>query len=75
MLAYTNEEQEAITETQVAYPDIVLEWVMKFITGEADPEADWQAYLDALNGTGLQTYVETAQAAYERTSYYEANFG
>ena len=75
VLAYTNEEQEAITETQVAYPDIVLEWVMKFITGEADPEADWQAYLDALNGTGLQTYVETAQAAYERTSYYEANFG
>ena len=75
VLAYTDEEQSAITEIQVSYPDVVTEWTMKFITGEADPEADWLAYLDALNGTGLQTYVETAQAAYERTSYYEANFG
>ena len=46
-----------------------------FITGEKDPEADWQAYLDALNGIGLENYVKTAQAAYERNPYYEANFG
>ena len=73
-LSYTDEEQASITETQVAYPDVVTEWVMKFITGEADPEADWQAYLDALNGTGLQDYLKVAQAAYERTTYYQANF-
>lgn len=75
VLEYTNEEQAAITETQVAFPDEVLNWTMMFITGEKDPEADWQAYLDALNGIGLENYVKTAQAAYERNPYYEANFG
>lgn len=75
VLAYTNEEQDAITETQVALPDEILNWTMMFITGEKDPDADWQAYVDALNAVGLETYVQTAQAAYERSSYYEANFG
>ena len=75
MLTYTDEEQSQITQIQIQYPELIEEWTMKFITGEADPEADWQAYLDALNGTGLQEYIKTAQGAYERTTYYEANFG
>ena len=57
VLAYTNEEQEAITETQVAYPDVVTEWVMKFITGELDVDADWDSYVTSLNNLGLQTYL------------------
>lgn len=73
-LAYTDEEQAAITEIQVAYPDAIEEWTMRFISGEKDPEADWQEYLDALNGLGLENYVKTAQTAYERTTYYQANF-
>ena len=57
VLAYANEEQEAITETQVAYPDVVTEWVMKFITGELDVDADWDSYVTSLNNLGLQTYL------------------
>ena len=75
VLEYTNEEQAAITETQVAFPDEVMNWTMMFITGEKNVDADWQAYLDALNGIGLENYVKTAQAAYERSPYYAANFG
>lgn len=75
VLEYTNEEQAAITETQVAFPDEVMNWTMMFITGEKNVDADWQAYVDALNGIGLENYVKTAQAAYERSPYYAANFG
>ena len=74
MLTYTDEEQSQITETQVAYPDEVMAWMVKFITGEADVDAEWDAYKAALDGIGLQTYLECSQAAYERTIYYQSNF-
>ena len=74
LLTYTNEEQDKITETQVAYPEEILAWTMKFITGEADIDGDWDAYKAALDAIGLQTYVECSQAAYERTIYYQSNF-
>lgn len=73
-LSYTDEEQASITETQVAFPDVITEWTMRFISGEKDPESNWQEYVDALNGIGLQEYVQTTQVAYERSSYYKANF-
>ena len=75
ILSYTDDEQSAITEIQIAYPEVITDWTMRFITGEKDPEANWQEYLDALNGIGLQDYLKTAQAAYERTMTYQANFG
>ena len=48
---------------------------MKFITGELKVDADWDSYVKNLNDLGLQTYLECAQAAYQRTVYYSANFG
>ena len=73
-LNYTPEEQDKITEFQIAYPEEILNWTMKFITGEADIDGQWDAYKAALDALGLQTYIECSQAAYERTVYYQANF-
>lgn len=73
-LTYTDEEQNQITEFQVAFPDEILSWTMKFITGELDVDADWDSYVTSLNNLGLQTYLDCSQAAYERTVYYESNF-
>ena len=73
-LNYTPEEQDQITEFQIAYPEEILNWTMKFITGEADIDGQWDAYKAALDALGLQTYIECSQAAYERTVYYQANF-
>lgn len=73
-LTYTSEEQDQITEFQIAYPDEILSWTMKFITGEADVDGQWDAYKAALDALGLQTYLECSQAAYERTVYYQSNF-
>lgn len=74
-LSYTKDEQEQITEIQIQYPELITEWTMYFITGEKDPEKDWEEYVKTLNDNGLQTYLTNAQAAYERTVYYAANFG
>lgn len=73
-LSYLPEEQDKITEFQVAYPDEIMSWTMKFITGEADIDGQWDAYKSALDTLGLQTYIECSQAAYERTIYYQSNF-
>ena len=45
-----------------------------FITGEKDPtnDADWQAWLDAANDLGVNTYIEKTQSAYERTAQFKA---
>ena len=74
VIEYTNEEQEAITEIQIQWPETLLEWVIFFITGEKDPtnDADWQAWLDAANDLGVNTYIEKTQSAYERTAEYKA---
>ena len=75
MIEYTNEEQEAITEIQIQWPEKLLEWVMYFITGQKDPnnDADWNAWLDVANNEiGLATYIEKTQSAYERSAQYQA---
>lgn len=74
MLTYTDEEQSQITQIQIQYPELIEEWTMKFITGEANVDNDWDAYISALNGAGLQTYIDCTQAAYERSVYYQSNF-
>ena len=74
MLTYTAEEQDQITDFQILFPDQILEWTMKFITGELSVEADWDTYVNEMKNQGLDTYLECAQAAYERTVYYQANF-
>ena len=70
------EEQDEITDIQILWPELVMEWTMQFITGEIDPadDAAWQNYVDEMNNQGLETYLGYAQAAYERTVYYQANF-
>ena len=74
LLTYTDEEQAQITETQVEFPELIEEWTMRFITGESNVDTDWDAYIDALNGSGLQEYIAASQAAYERSVYYTSNF-
>jgi len=73
-LSYLPEEQDEITDFQILWPDLVMEWTMNFITGSLDPNDDaaWQSYVDEMNNQGLGTYLEMAQAAYERTVNYQS---
>lgn len=67
-LVYTAEESEVVAEVSQILKDYVKEARALFATGAMDPnsDADWQRYLDALEGQGLSSYIEAAQAAYTR---------
>lgn len=46
---------------QVDISTVYQEYVVKFIVGDKDIEADWQEFMDQLNGCGLQRFMELGQ--------------
>ena len=67
-LKYTAREAEQNVEVIVNVGEYVLQAVAEFITGARDINNDtlWNNYLRDLNNMGLQTWLNTAQAAYDR---------
>ena len=67
-LLYNAEEADVVADCSQILLDYVKEARALFATGAMDPnnDADWQSYLDALEGQGLSAYTEAAQAAYSR---------
>jgi putative aldouronate transport system substrate-binding protein len=45
------------------------EWLAAFVTGEKSVEADWDAYLAALEAQSLSRYVELLQTAYDASVF------
>lgn len=67
-LQYTLEEAEAIAMPIADITTYVNTATAEFITGQRPfDDANWQAYIDELNRMGLQTWIDAAQAAYDRT--------
>lgn len=66
-LTYTNEEASEQAEAIVNISTYVSESMAQFITG-ARPlnDREWQAYLQELDMMGLRTWLENAQAAFDR---------
>lgn len=65
-LKYTMEEAEAIQDQLTTIPDFVKQALAEFVTGARDIESGWDTYLSELETMGLEKYLETAQAAYDR---------
>jgi putative aldouronate transport system substrate-binding protein len=67
-LKYTAAESERNVEAIVNITEYVNQAVAEFITSARDinNDAQWNAYLRELNNMGLQTWLTTAQAAYDR---------
>ncbi len=66
-LKYTLEEAEQIQDQLTTIPDFVKQSLAEFVTGARDVENGWDTYLEELNNMGLQQWLETAQAAYDRS--------
>ena len=66
MLNYTADEEFAINDIKATIDTYVVESMVRFITGDMDIATEWDAYLAELNNMGLETYITTAQAAYDR---------
>jgi putative aldouronate transport system substrate-binding protein len=64
-IIFTQDEQDFIAE--IPLTTFVNEQRALFLTGQRDIERDWNAYLNDLQGIGLQRYLEICQRAYTRT--------
>ncbi|MDR2094309.1 MAG: extracellular solute-binding protein [Treponema sp.] len=67
-LKYTAPEAEKISEPIVNVSEYVFQSIAEFVTGARDINNDtlWNNYLRDLNNMGLQTWLSTAQTAYDR---------
>jgi len=65
-LIYTADEEFAINDIKATIDTYVVESMVRFITGDMDIETEWDSYLAELKTMGLETYITTAQAAYDR---------
>ncbi|MBQ9268984.1 MAG: extracellular solute-binding protein [Oscillospiraceae bacterium] len=45
---------------------VYQEYVVKFIVGDKDIEADWQEFMDQLNGCGLERFLELGQTGVDQ---------
>ena len=65
-LVFTQEELDQVSEIEATIRTYVDESLTRFILGDMDVEADWDAYLNELETIGLSMYLEVAQTAYDR---------
>jgi len=67
-LIYNGEEQDVYDEYFATVKDSMSQWRAEFITGVKDinSDADWKAYLDALESDGLEEVLEVSQSCYTR---------
>ena len=67
-LVYNAEEQEVVTQYSQMVEDFAEEQLALFISGAKDPnsDADWEAYLKAMEQEGALEWLEVAQSAYTR---------
>lgn len=65
-LNYTPEELKEIANSKTAIDAYVTQSAVAFVTGNK-PLSQWDSYLSELNKMGLEAYIATTQAAYDRT--------
>lgn len=63
---YTNDEYSRLSVLQTDIKAYVDEMAAKFVTGDADIDADWQGYVDTLNRMGLVELVSIYQSGLDR---------
>jgi putative aldouronate transport system substrate-binding protein len=54
-----------LTEAQLSVKTYVDEMLVRFITGDADIESEWDSYIETLNSQGLPRLLEIYRAAYD----------
>lgn len=64
-LLYQKEESEELAQIQESITTYVDQCLAEFITGNR-PISDWDNYIKELDTMGLQTWLDTAQIAYDR---------
>lgn len=66
LLSLTDDEKDTYNDCWTDIQNKVIEMNAAFITGQADLEKDWDAYIAALYDMGLQDVIDVYQAALDR---------
>jgi putative aldouronate transport system substrate-binding protein len=64
-LIFTVEQAQRLSELNTTIYNVVDTQFAAFVTGQADVEKEWDAYIEALNSNGLQELLEIYQVAYD----------
>ena len=65
-LCLNEDERDIYADCWTGIDSYLTEMTAKFITGELDVNAEWDAYLEQLEMLGLQDVIDAYQAAYDR---------
>lgn len=65
-LKFTSDEATEMQTTRVEVQNYMNSSKVEFITGVKDLDADWDAYVQGMYDSGLQTVIDIYQAAYDR---------
>ena len=66
-LHYTVEESSTCTKIIMEVTEFIEQSKAEFITGQRNPDTGWESYLNELDSLGLNTWMEIAQTAYDRS--------
>jgi putative aldouronate transport system substrate-binding protein len=64
-LSFDDDESGELTEAQLSVKTYVDEMLIRFITGDADIDSEWDSYLETLNSQGLPQLLAIYQKAYD----------
>lgn len=69
-MKYSEADQNTLSMNQANINNIIDNYWSLWITGESDIDADWESYVESVEGAGLQQNLEIRQAAFD--SYLES---
>ncbi len=64
-LVFTEEQSKIFGELNTLVYTTKDEWFANFVIGNADIDADWDTYIETLNSSGLEQFLEIYQTAYD----------
>lgn len=68
-LYMSSEDANEMSLTKTNVSDTQKEYMVDFITGKKDIDAEWDNYVNALKSVGLDTYLEMLQKAYDASAF------
>ena len=68
-LYMSQEDSSEMSLLKTNVMDVQKEYMVQFITGAKDIDAEWDGYISALNNVGLERYLELLQKAYDESSF------
>jgi len=64
-LVFTKDQSKQFGELNTVVYNVVDEWFANFVTGKANVDKDWDAYIKTLKDSGLDKYLGIYQTAYD----------